>query len=44
MKTVNSTEWGKHQQQQQQQQQQQPLKKQNKFMTKLTLETFEPHH
>lgn len=41
MKTVNSTEWGKHRQQQQQQQ---PLKKQNKFMTKLTLETFEPHH
>ena len=40
MKTVNSTEWGK----QQQQQQQQSLKKQNKFMTKLTLETFEPHH
>ena len=40
MKTVNSTEWGKHRQQQQQQ----PLKKQNKFMTKLTLETFEPHH
>ena len=39
MKTVNSTEWGKHRQQQQQ-----PLKKQNKFMTKLTLETFEPHH
>ena len=43
MKTGNSTEWGKHQQQQQQQQQQ-SLKKQNKFMTKLTLETFEPHH
>ena len=41
MKTVNSTEWGKHRQQQQQQP---PLKKQNKFMTKLTLETFEPHH
>ena len=41
MKTVNSTEWGKHRQQQQQQQ---PLKKQNKFMTKLTLKTFEPHH
>lgn len=41
MKTGNSTEWGKHRQQQQQQQ---PLKKQNKFMTKLTLETFEPHH